>query len=337
MSEDLLLKNTHRRFNPLTGEWVLVCAKRNNRPWQGAEEEELQDKRVEHDSSCYLCPRNTRITGDINPEYDGVYIFKNDFSALIPLDKMDAINSSLFKAEEVEGVCRVLCFSPRHDLTLPQMEVPAIEKVVDAWQQQFTELSEDYTWVQLFENKGAIMGCSNPHPHGQIWASNFMPNELEIEDVNQKKYFQENGSILLVDYAKHEMELKERIVDENEDWLVVVPYWATWPFETLLLPKTHIANWQSVTKTQKTSLAEIMKTFLQRYDRLFNVSFPYSMGWHCAPNIDSAEKYSQLHAHFYPPLLRSASVRKFMVGYEMLAQQQRDFTPEFAAQKLREI
>jgi UDPglucose--hexose-1-phosphate uridylyltransferase len=332
----MLLKKTHRRLNPLTNEWVLVCANRTNRPWQGAEETPAQESAAEHDPNCYLCPGNTRVNGDENPTYSDVFVFANDFSALTPELELSQILDPLFTAEEVAGECRVICFSPQHNLTLADMSVPAIENVVSVWQEQHAELSELYRWVQIFENKGEVMGCSNPHPHGQVWASSHIPNNIRKTHNNLEYYHMEQGKNLLLDYMHAELELKDRIVEENDDWLVVVPYWATWPFETLLLPKQHIPNWRYVSPAHKLSLAQILQSTLQRYDRLFNVSFPYSMGWHCAPNTAEAEKYWQLHAHFYPPLLRSAGVKKFMVGYEMLAETQRDFTPEFAAQKLRE-
>lgn len=331
-----LFTNTHRRFNPLTKEWVLVCSKRTNRPWQGAEEDVLKEQGLSHEPDCYLCPGNTRANGEVNPVYSDTFVFENDFAALKPKDDRQKSGNDLFQAEEVSGTCRVICFSAQHNLTLPDMSEQAIKQVVDVWQQQFVELSEQYAWVQIFENKGSIMGCSNPHPHGQIWASQFLPNELAKEHASQQAYYSDNNKSLLLDYVHKELELAERIVDENEDWVVLVPYWAVWPFETLLLPKNHIPNWQSVTESQKHTLASIMKCFLQRYDRLFNVSFPYSMGWHCAPNIENANNFWQLHAHFYPPLLRSATVKKFMVGYEMLAEAQRDITPEDSVKLLRE-
>jgi UDPglucose--hexose-1-phosphate uridylyltransferase len=333
----MLLKKAHRRLNPLTNEWVLVCANRTQRPWQGANETITADTRPTYDPNCYLCPGNTRANGEKNPNYQDVYVFNNDFSALKREENLREEVSALFSAEEVSGECRVICFSPEHNLTLPQMSVEAIEKVIVTWKTQFIELSQNYAWVQLFENKGAAMGCSNPHPHGQIWASNFLPNEIQQEELNQHCYFREHQSRLLYDYAQAELAEEIRIIEQNEHWVVVVPYWATWPFETLLLPKAQLANWQQMTAEQAIALAEILKSFLARYDRLFNISFPYSMGWHCAPAIKGAVTHWQLHAHFYPPLLRSATVKKFMVGYEMLAEAQRDITPEAAAEKLREV
>ena len=330
---------TQRRYNPLTRQWVLVCAGRSQRPWQGAKEVDQPVAQQSYDQGCYLCPGNERINGALNPTYHDTFIFTNDFSSLTPRPQeshQPILDDPLFKATPTKGTCRVLCFSPRHDLSLPQLSVAQIQKVIDAWQQEFIDLSQQYAWVQLFENKGAAMGCSNPHPHGQIWASNFLPNELQTEEQNQQAYYQQHNRSMLFDYTQDELVKQERIVAENADWLVVVPYWATWPFETLLLPKTILASWHDITVAQKTTLADILRSFLQCYDRLFNTSFPYSMGWHCAPNGAAEKKAWQLHAHFYPPLLRSATIKKFMVGYEMLAEAQRDITPEVAAKKLRE-
>lgn len=330
-------EKTHRRLNLLTNEWILVCSKRTKRPWQGAKEEIQAEQQPQHDSSCYLCPGNTRANKAVNPDYKDTFVFENDFAALQPSGNLVQSTDGLLKTEEVSGECRVICYSPQHDLTLAQMSVQQIETVVELWQQQFNELSKKYDWVQLFENKGAIMGCSNPHPHGQIWASDFLPNEVNKEQQTQQAYFAEHGHKLLLDYAAQEIVAQQRIVSENDSWLVVVPHWATWPYETLLLPKDDIASWRQLNTAKKKSLAQILKSLLTKYDQLFNVSFPYSMGWHCAPGIEGSEKFWQLHAHFYPPLLRSATVKKFMVGYEMLAESQRDFTPEQAAATLREL
>lgn len=325
----------HRRLNPLTGDWILVSPHRSKRPWQGAQET-VQDTREEYDETCYLCPTNERVNGEKNPDYTGPFVFKNDFAALLPSsDSFDhSSNDPLFTSEPATGECRVICFSPRHDLSLPEMDVSAIQKVVDVWAEQTTELGEKYRWVQIFENKGSAMGCSNPHPHGQIWASDFLPNEPAKEDIRQREYFQKHGKTLLADYAQREISDSSRIVCQNEDWLVVVPYWATWPFETLLLPKFAVKRLPELTTNQRFSLSQIMKDLLTRYDNLFEASFPYSMGWHGAPFGDENCDHWQLHAHFYPPLLRSATVKKFMVGYEMLANCQRDLTPEQAAVSL---
>ena len=330
----------HRRLNPLTQEWILVSPHRSKRPWQGAQEAQSTEERPAYDPKCYLCPGNERMGGAVNPNYTGPYVFKNDFSALLNADHSiesgrDAESHVLLKTQAVRGECRVICFSPRHDLTLPQLPLEDLRAVVKTWMNQDAELSQQYKWVQIFENKGAAMGCSNPHPHGQIWASDFLPNEVEKEDRNQASYFSQNNSRLLHDYANLESESRIRIVCENDDWLVVVPYWAIWPFETLLLPRAKLARLQDLSVQQIASLASILKRFLTRYDNLFQASFPYSMGWHGAPNVSGAEAYWQLHAHFYPPLLRSAKVKKFMVGYEMLANAQRDLTAEQAAERLR--
>jgi UDPglucose--hexose-1-phosphate uridylyltransferase len=330
----------HRRYNALTGEWVLVSPHRTKRPWQGKVEDNNQEERPEHDGSCYLCPGNERSGGIKNPDYKSTFVFTNDFSALLPkvLDNTDENSTSnLFQAENVNGECRVICFSPRHDLTLARMDIGSIRNVVNLWGEQISELGEKYKWVQVFENRGEIMGSSNPHPHGQIWASNFLPNEARKEDVNQKKYFVENGKVLLVDYLQKEVELNERVVIENEHWVVLVPFWAVWPFETMLLPKRHLLQLAELTEDEKNSLASILKTHLTKYDNLFNTSFPYTMGWHGAPFNGKDNQYWQLHAHFYPPLLRSATVKKFMVGYEMLAETQRDITAEQAADRLKEL
>lgn len=330
------IEHPHRRYNPLTGEYVLVSPHRMKRPWQGKQERPPQEDRPQHDPNCYLCAGNTRANGEKNPNYTSTYVFTNDFAAILP-DVPDAPPSTnpLFRTEGVRGTCRVICFSPRHDLTLPQMALPDIRRVVDVWAEQISELGKTYRWVQLFENKGDTMGASNPHPHGQLWAETALPNEVTKEDRQQKTYYDHHGSPLLVDYALQETDRKERLVVENEHWLVVVPYWAIWPFETLLIPRRHVLRLPDLTDAERDALANILKRLLTRYDNLFEVSFPYSMGWHGAPNDADDYAYWQLHAHFYPPLLRSASVKKFMVGYEMMAEAQRDLTAEQAAERLR--
>ncbi|MBE7472552.1 MAG: galactose-1-phosphate uridylyltransferase [Anaerolineae bacterium] len=326
----------HRRYNPLTGEWVLVSPHRTKRPWQGQVERPPQETRPAYDPQCYLCPGNSRAGGLQNPPYDSTFVFTNDFSALLPDTPPAAIASHpLLRTESESGICRVICFSPRHDLTLPEMAVEDIRHVIDVWAEQVTELGKQYRWVQVFENKGAIMGCSNPHPHGQIWAGSALPNEPAKEERQQRVYFEERKLPLLVDYADIESILRERIVVENKDWVAVVPYWAVWPFETLLLPRRHVLRLPDLTDSERDALADILKRLLTRYDNLFEVSFPYSMGWHGAPTDDGDYSHWQLHAHFYPPLLRSATVKKFMVGYEMLGEAQRDLTAEQAADRLR--
>ena len=332
-------EHPHRRLNPLTGEWVLVSPHRARRPWQGALEKTQVEQRPKYDPDCYLCAGNTRVSGEKNPNYTDTYVFDNDFRALLdlPTSEPEQNEHALFQATQVKGTCRVVCFSPDHSKSLAQLSTQAIGKVIETWQQELEQLSKTYQWVQIFENKGSTMGCSNPHPHGQIWASNFLPNEAYKEDQQQKKYFQERQKVLLLDYAQEELKRGERIVVEEEDWLVVVPYWATWPFETLVLPKKRrVSHLNHLTTAECDSLAKVLKTLCVRYDNLFETSFPYSMGWHGSPFAQDND-YWQLHAHFYPPLLRSATVKKFMVGFEMLAESQRDLTAEQAAQRLRAL
>jgi UDPglucose--hexose-1-phosphate uridylyltransferase len=327
----------HRRYNALTGNWILVSPHRTLRPWQGKSEETAADDRPEYDPQCYLCPGNARSGGDVqNPAYTETFVFTNDFPALLP-DSGDAESDRdpLFVSQHVRGTCRVMCFSPRHDLTLPRMSPEGIRCVVDLWAAQTAELGQQYRWVQVFENKGAIMGCSNPHPHGQIWASDFLPNEPRKEDDQQADYFARRRVPLLVDYLQRELERGERLVLEDEHWVLLVPYWATWPFEALLLPRRHVLRLPDLTDAERDNLALVLKRFLTRYDNVFQTSFPYSMGWHGAPTDGEDNAHWQLHAHFYPPLLRSASVKKFMVGYEMLGEAQRDLTAEQAAGVLR--
>lgn len=331
------VEHPHRRLNPLTGEWVLVSPHRTKRPWQGQMERLPDDNRPAYDPKCYLCPGNERANGEHNPAYDSTFVFTNDFAALLQ-DTPDADSAHpLLKAGSARGTSRVICFSPRHDLTVAQMDRPAIRRVVDVWAEQITELGKTYAWVQVFENKGAAMGASNPHPHGQVWACSFLPNEPSIEDSHQRAYFEQRGSPLLLDYARLEAEQRVRVVVENEEWLAVVPYWAVWPFEMLLLPRQHVLRLPDLTDVQRDGLADALKRLLTRYDNLFETPFPYSMGWHGAPTMAGNFDHWQLHAHFYPPLLRSATVRKFMVGFEMLGESQRDLTPEQAADRLRAL
>ncbi|EKJ2550527.1 galactose-1-phosphate uridylyltransferase [Klebsiella pneumoniae] len=328
----------HRRYNPLTGQWILVSPHRAKRPWQGAQETPAKQTLPAHDPDCFLCPGNTRVTGDTNPNYTGTYVFTNDFAALMT-DTPDAPESDdpLMRCQSARGTSRVICFSPDHSKTLPELSLEALEDVVKTWQEQTADLGKSYPWVQVFENKGAAMGCSNPHPHGQVWANSFLPNEAEREDRLQKEYYAAQGQPMLLDYVQRELADGSRTVVDTEHWLAVVPYWAAWPFETLLLPKAHVQRITDLTDAQRSDLALALKKLTSRYDNLFQCSFPYSMGWHGAPFNDEDHNHWQLHAHFYPQLLRSATVRKFMVGYEMLAETQRDLTAEQAAERLRAV
>ena len=339
MSAFILTEHPHRRFNPLKNQWVLVSPHRAKRPWQGQQEKVIDDNKPSYDPECYLCPGNKRITGELNPIYSEPFVFKNDFSALLSdTPSYEKNDDPLFKISATQGESRVICFSPDHSKTLPQLTIPEIEMIIRVWQEQVYELKQRYQWVQIFENKGTIMGCSNPHPHGQIWASNFLPNEIIIEDKYQAEYYQKYVTQLLLYYVKRELEKSERIVAETEDWVAVVPYWATWPFETLLLPKSkQFKSIEELNQTEREDLALVLKKLTTRYDNLFKISFSYSMGFHFAPFNSKDNYHWQLHAHFYPPLLRSATIRKFMVGYEMLAENQRDLTPEQAAERLNSV
>ncbi len=334
------LDHPHRRLNPLTGEWVLVSPHRTKRPWQGSVEPTAVADRPTHDEHCYLCAGNVRANGEINPGYTDTFVFENDFAALnletVGVQAEPSADGSLLTPVPASGECRVICYSPRHDLTLTEMPETAIESVVDMWQREYHELSQSYEWVQIFENKGSMMGCSNPHPHGQIWASHYLPTTPAKWDAAQKRYYEQHQTPLLVRYAAEELRLKERLVEENDSWIVVVPYWASWPFETLLLPKRHIPHMTSLTAKEKRELAEILKRFLTRYDNLFQTIFPYSMGWYQSMQKPMQNDYWQLCALFMPPLLRSADVKKFMVGYELFGETQRDITAEQAAERLRE-
>lgn len=333
------LARPHRRCNPLTGGWVQVSPQRMGRPWQG-EVTEPDPLPPAYDPACYLCPGNARVGGEANPAYEGVYVFANDFPALAEDAGGQSSDDPIFRAEASGGVCRVICFSPDHGKSLPRLAPEQIRDVIDVWAEQTAELGTRFAYAQVFENKGAMMGCSNPHPHGQVWATAHIPEEPAAEDVQQRAYLAAHGRPLLLDVAEREAD-GERVVEANEDWLAVVPFWAAWPFETLLLPRFAVQQMPQLTETQRGSLAIILKALTTRYDNLFGTSFPYSMGWHGAPFGAPVEAggadHWQLHAHFYPPLLRSASVRKFMVGYEMLAEPQRDLTPERAAEMLRSV
>ena len=335
------IENTsHRRLNILTGEWILVSPHRTKRPWQGKVENVTPKNVPEYDKDCYLCPGNERAGGEKNPNYDSTFSFTNDFSALIPTEIEAKINDeNLIIAESDSGICRVLCFSPRHDLSIAVMDQKSLTAVVDMWIKEFKSLSEDpsINCVTIFENKGELMGCSNRHPHGQIWAQKLIPNEIRKESIHQRKYYDENQNCLLCGYLKKERELDSRLIYENDDFVSLVPYWAVWPYETIIIPKFHAENILSLNESQKLNLAEILKIVTVRYDNLFETSFPYSMGFHQAPTDNASHPEWHWHIHFYPPLLRSASVKKFMVGYEMLAMAQRDITPESAAEILKNI
>jgi UDPglucose--hexose-1-phosphate uridylyltransferase len=325
----------HRRYNPLTDEWVLVSAGRTRRPWLGAEEAEPPEEMPVHDPDCYLCPRNTRITGEQNPDYPATFVFTNDFAALRPdtADTHLASGDGLFRAEGTRGTCRVVCFSPRHDITLAGMEPAAIRRVVDVWAGQTTELGDRFRWVQVFENRGAAMGASNPHPHGQIWSGDALPVEAAREDSAQRAHAAGGGSLLL-DYVQAERG-GPRVIRDAGGWLTVVPFWAAWPFEVMLIPAMPAARLADLDDVARDGLADALSDLNRRYDALFRKPFPFSMGWHQAPFGGADTAHWQLHAHFLPPLLR-ASVRKFMVGYELLAEPQRDLTPEEAAERLRQ-
>ena len=333
-------QDPHRRLNPLTGEWVLVSPHRTQRPWQGQVEKSAPSSQPEYDPECYLCPGNPRAGGARNPAYGSTFVFDNDFAALKPDTPLDRFESGgLLVAESEPGVCRVLCFSPKHNLTMANMAPADLRVVVDAWVEQFQDLGArpDINYVQIFENRGAMMGASNPHPHCQIWSTRHLSNEIVKEQASQAAWLGERGACLLCEYARMEAANRERVVEENEGFMAVVPFWAIWPFETMLLSKRHVAAMDELTDAERNQLAEILNRVTARYDRLFQVSFPYSMGFHQRPTDGATHPEWHLHAHFLPPLLRSATVRKFMVGYELMGTPQRDITPESAAERLRGV
>ena len=338
-----LLETPHRRRNPLSGEWVLVSPHRARRPWLGQVEKTQPENIPPYDPSCYLCPGNARAAGKNNPAYSGSYVFDNDFPALLPPPTPGPAlqegkkTAELFQAEAEYGACRVGCFSPRHDLSLPELPIEAVGGVVQMWQQQTRELAalDFVSYVQVFENKGAMMGCSNPHPHNQIWATSGLPVEPAKELRTQADYLAGHGSCLLCDYLAEETRRGERILCANDHFTALSPFWAVWPFELLVLPQRHTGSLTELGEAETRSLADILHRVTARYDNLFEISFPYSMGFHQAPVKGGPFPGWHLHAHFYPPLLRSATVKKFMVGFEMLGMPQRDITPESAVERLR--
>lgn len=330
----------HRRYDPLSDEWVLVSPHRAKRPWLGQVDEPLAESRISHDPDCYLCPGNARVTGQRNPDYRGPFVFANDFPALLNdgiVAQSDADSDPLFRVGGAQGECRVICFSEDHGKTLPDLSPAEMAAVIALWSDQLSELGERWEYVQLFENKGAMMGCSNPHPHGQMWASNFIPSVVATECRTQANWLARHGRVMLLDVAEREAASADRVVSLNKSWIAIVPWWAKWPFETLILPRQSAARFADLSEESLALLGSLLSDLTARYDNLFGCSFPYSMGWHGAPRGLGAAEGWQLHAHVYPPLLRSASIRKFMVGYEMLAEAQRDLTPEQAAERLRSM
>lgn len=338
-----LQDHTHNRYNPLLGEWIKVSPHRTKRPWQGQVEKPQVDQRPQYDPNCYLCPGNERADGTTNPAYESTYVFINDFSAILPDTPSDEIKegpNGLLLAKGEKGICRVVCFSPRHDLTLARMSTPDIEHVVRVWQDQYKDLGAKpfINHVQIFENRGAMMGCSNPHPHGQIWGEEIIPDIPAKELQNQSDYMRNYGSPMLLDYAKYELEQQERVVVSNDHFVALVPFWAVWPYETMILPTQRaIASIDELTGDEVTALADIIRLLGIKYDNLFSTSFPYSMGIHQKPTDGKEYPGCVMHFHYYPPLLRSATVKKFMVGYEMMGMPQRDITAEGSAKKLREL
>jgi len=337
---------SHRRFNPLRGEWVIVSAGRNARPWQGRVETPEPAQPPEYDANCYLCPGNERAHGVRNPRYASTFAFDNDFPALVPeplapipdhsARQAELAPTDLLIARPERGICRVLCFSPRHDLTLPLMETPEIRQVVDLWITEYAAAAE-LPWARYamaFENRGTQMGASNPHPHGQFWATESVPNEPARERLAFDDYRAAHGRCLLCEYVQRETKEGERLVCGNDHFVALVPFWAMWPFETLVVARRHVAAIDALDHVERDALAEVLKRLTTRYDNLFETPFPYSMGVHQQPLRDAGHDW-HLHLHFYPPLLRSATIRKFMVGFEMLGSPQRDFSPEHAAARLQ--
>lgn len=332
-------EHPHRRYNPLTGEWVLVSPHRTKRPWQGQVEKLGEPQLPSYDDSCYLCPGNERAGGKTTEDYRGVYVFENDFPALLEDTPDVTIEEELFRAETEKGICRVVCFSSDHSLTLAKMEVPQIIEVINEWANQYTILGnkDAINHVMIFENRGEVMGCSNPHPHGQIWAQETLPDIVLKKDKHQKAYFEKHGKSILMYYVEKELSKRERIIDENEYFVSLVPYWAVWPYEAMIIPKRHVSNITELIVPERKAFAELLNKLTIRYDNLFETSFPYSAGIHQAPTSNTNNKHWHMHMSFFPPLLRSATVKKFMVGYEMFAGPQRDITAEMSAKTLREL
>ena len=340
MEKFVLTDHPHRRYNPLLDEWILVSPQRAKRPWQGQNEAISDEKKPEYDETCYLCPGNDRINGGTNPKYESCYVFDNDFPALLKDEvSSDVEQEDLFKINPERGINRVICFSPKHNVTLAEMQVPEIENVVRVWKEQYLELGaiSYINHVQIFENKGSVMGCSNPHPHGQIWAQSSLPSQVKRTQDNLLKHFQKTGKSLLKDYLESELQKKERIIAENEHFVLLVPFWATWPYETMIISKRHFSSIAEITEEEIKSYAEMIQIITVKYDNLFKTSFPYSAGIHQAPTDGLDHEEWHFHMHFYPPLLRSATVKKFMVGYELLAEAQRDLTAEQSAEILRNL
>lgn len=336
--ESVINTQPHRRYNILTDEWVLVSPHRTKRPWQGKTDKSITVKKAKYDESCYLCPSNKRASGDVNPDYPGTYSFNNDFAALLSDTEESTFNEGLLKATSESGLCKVICFSPDHSLTLPLMSVSEISDVISLWKKEYAELgaNPNINHVQIFENKGDIMGCSNPHPHGQIWAQRSIPEVVLNKQVQQKKYWDANNKSLLSDYIQQEIELDERIILKNDHFVALVPYWAVWPYETIIVPIKHHQHIGQLNSEEQQAFAEIIKNLTTKYDNLFETSFPYSSGIHQSPT-DTDHPEWHFHMSFYPPLLRSAEVKKFMVGYEMFANPQRDITAEQAADNLKQL
>ena len=326
----------HRRRNLLNGRWVLVSPQRANRPWQGETSEPEPRGGPVHDPECHLCPGNTRSNGAVNPAYSGPFVFDNDFPVLLSESSDPPASDPVFAAAPATGAARVICYSPDHSLTMAEMDRPAVRALIDTWAAESQALHQRYVAVQVFENKGAMMGCSSPHPHGQIWAGDFVPSEVADEDREQAAWLAEHGTVLLDAVVLRELAAGERVIASNAHWLAVVPWWASWPFETMIVARDPVDRIEQLEAAARDSLALVLLQVTRAYDALFGVIFPYSMGWHQAPGTVRAASAWRLHAHFFPPLLRSATVRKFMVGYELLAEAQRDLTPETAAAQLRE-